>query len=124
MNGEKDWLFCVCENYQNNHSLYDFDGSDVSSCSILLEADLFFNRKEERHGKSFEPIQGTQQRGEAGVHERSDVLHGGDFCKRPSEDDGRNDAFLHEHDEIKGHGHGQDAFHDEGHDGMMLYRMA
>ena len=42
------------------------------------------------------------------------------FAKRPTEDDGRNDAVLHEHDEIKGHGHGQDACHDEGHDGMML----
>ena len=47
-----------------------------------------------------------------------DALHGRDFCKRPPEDDGRNDALLHEHDEIKGHGHGEDAFYDEGHDGV------
>jgi hypothetical protein len=37
--------------------------------------------KEERNGKPFEPIQGSQQRGKAGVHERSDALYGGDFFR-------------------------------------------
>jgi hypothetical protein len=74
-------------------------------------------RQEESHARYPESIQVAVRRSEDRLHEGGDAIHGGSFSERSAEDDGRDDALLHEHDEVKRHGYAGHDDQDDGDDG-------